>query len=97
MSLQSVDLAGKITGQHRMTSLATAIPIAGVGNAVVLQPETQAVRIRINGVPTTANGILLATNGIYEFTLGPDQSIQDIQVIEVAASAVLNVIAIQKP
>lgn len=94
MGNQRVNLSGKITGQHRMTSLASAIALAGVGNKVVLQAETQSVRIRYGAAPTTTNGFLLATGVVYEFELGPDQSIQDFQVIETAGSAVLNVLAI---
>ena len=93
-NIQSVNLEGKVTGQFRMTSLAAAVPVAGVGNKVILQAETQSVRIRYGDAPTTSNGLLLAAGAIYEITLGPDQSIQDIQVIETAASAILNVIAI---
>lgn len=93
-NIQSVNLSGKVTGQHRMTGLSSAVPLAGVGNKVILQAETQAVRIWYGAAPTTSNGLLLATGVVYEIELGPDQSIQDIQVIEAAASAVLNVIAI---
>lgn len=93
-NIQSVNLSGKITGQFRMTGLSSAVSIAGVGNKVILQAETQAVRVKYGAAPTTTDGLLLATGVVYEIELGPDQSIHELQVIEAAASAVLNVIAI---
>lgn len=94
MSIQGVSLAGKITGQHRMTGLSSAKSVAGVGNKVILQAETQPVRIRYGAAPTTTVGLLLAVGTIYELELGPDQNIYELQVIETAGSATLNVIAI---
>lgn len=93
-NIQSVRIGGKITGQHRMTSISTARPLAGVGNKVLLQAETQSVRLRFGAAPTSSVGFLLATGVIYEVELGPDQSIQDLQVIESTGGAVLNVLAI---
>lgn len=93
-NIQSVNLSGKITGQFRMTGLSSAISVSGVGNKVILQPETQAVRVFYQGTPTTTVGFLLAVGTIYEFDLGPEGSIHDLKVIEVTASAVLNVLAI---
>lgn len=92
-NIQSVNLGGKVTGQFRMTSLSSAISVAGVGNKVILQAETQPVRIWYQGTPTTANGFLLAVGVIYEFDLGPEGAIHDLKVIETTASAVLNVLA----
>jgi len=93
-NIQSINLGGKITGQHTMSSLSTAKPLAGVGNKVILQPEIQSVRVRFVEAPTTTVGLLITAGTIVELELGPDQSIQDFQVIEVMASATLNVIAI---
>lgn len=94
MNIQSVNLFGRITGQHVMSSLASALPLVGVGNQVILQPETKNVRLQYNGVPNANTGLLLVADTVYEITLGPDQSISDFQVIETEASASLNVIAI---
>lgn len=77
-----------------MTSLSSATPVHGVGNKVILQAETQSVRIWYGAAPTTTNGLLLAVGVVYTIELGPDQSIHDIQAIETMANAVLNVIAI---
>ena len=93
-NIQSVNLSGKITGQFRMTTLSSAIAVQGVGNKVILQAEAQNVRIWYQGTPTTANGFLLTVGTIYEFDLGPEGSIHDLKAIEVAASAVLNVLAV---
>ena len=93
-NIQTVRVGGKVTGQHRMTSISTARPVDGVGNKVLLQAETQAVRLQFGSAPTSTNGFLLATGVIYEIELGPTQSIQDLQVLEATSGAVLNVLAI---
>lgn len=75
---------------NRITSLSTAQSIAAPTTRVAgirLQPETQDVRIRMDGTaPTATVGWRLTAGQIYEFV----GDLGQLQVIEVAASASLN-------
>lgn len=91
-----MDAAFDALGVGQLTSISSATLVNTVTGGipagtqvVVLQPETQNVRYRDDGTsPTTAIGLILVANTMYEFTIS---QIARMSVIEVAATAKLNI------
>ena len=78
-------------GDQRITSLAaaTALTVPAGANMAVLQAETQNIRVVFDGsTPTTTKGLLLKTT---DEPLIFEGDLSQIKVIEVTASAALNV------
>lgn len=91
-----LDAALDALGHGQLTSLGSAVAVSTVTGGipagtqiVVLQPETQNVRYRDDATnPTTAIGLILVANTMYEFNVS---QIARMAVIEVAATAKLNI------
>lgn len=80
--------ARECVGYYKLDDLASAQGLVGDGgNAVMLQAETQSVRIRLDGVnPDSTTGMLLTAGTIFWFV----GDLSRIRVIQSAASAVLH-------
>ena len=85
---QTQEVGRTCTGYFKMTGLTSAKTIPGEGNAVMLQAETQSVRIRLDGVAPDGDTGMLLTAGTIFWYVG---DLSKIQVIEDAATAVLHV------
>jgi hypothetical protein len=73
----------------QLTSLASAVGICDLKNAeVIIQAETQAIRVRVDGAdPTTTVGHLIAAGESYRYY----GDLSKVNIIEAAASAKANV------
>ena len=92
---ETQELGRKCTGYFQVTSLATAKKIPGTGSLVCIQAEAQALRYRCDGVaPTAAVGMILNVGECIILNLGHDAaSLQQVQIIEVAAGGIANITA----
>jgi hypothetical protein len=76
-------------GYFQMTTLSAALNVPGSGRIKWIVPETQAVRIRDDGVdPTTTVGFLIPVGVCFKYNGDPNA----LKVIEAVAGAVLNVL-----
>lgn len=79
-------------GYQQLTSLAAAagLTVPAGTETILVQCETQNVRMRDDGTdPTAAVGMLLVTNTVYQFSEG---QFSVMKFIEAVASAKLNVL-----
>lgn len=76
-------------GYAQIVGIATAISPPVAGRILMLNPETQAIRIRDDGTaPTTSVGLLIPAGTIYEYKGDTSK----LKIIEDAASSTLNVL-----
>lgn len=94
MALQSVEIGREVTGYFQMTSLASALPIPGIGSAVMIQNQgPQPVRYRTDDVdPDASTGIRLVSGETHTLTVGHG-NINKIRIIQTLPSATVNVVA----
>lgn len=91
--LQSLDIGREVVGFRQMTGLSSAQGVPMSGTAVMLQAVGANVVIRLDGTdPSGAtDGHVLANGDSIKFTFPNNRSLDFIRVLEVAASATVNV------
>jgi hypothetical protein len=79
----------KPVGYAQVVGIAAAIDPPVGGRVLMLNPETQAIRIRDDGTdPTTTVGLLIPAGACYEYK----GDTRKLRIIEAAASSTLNVL-----